>query len=32
MKFGDAIRIEMFSPDGNSIFGAIDQQIVRYES
>lgn len=32
MKFGDRIRIEMFDTDGQSIFGAIDQTIVRYES
>lgn len=31
MKFGDTIRIEMFDPGGASIFGAIEQQIVRYE-
>lgn len=30
MKFGDRIRIEMLSADGTSIFGAIDQKIVRY--
>jgi len=32
MKFGDTIRIEMFDLKGNSIFGAIDQQIVQNES
>jgi fumarylacetoacetate (FAA) hydrolase len=31
MKFGDTIRIEMFDPDGASIFGAIEQTIVPYE-
>lgn len=31
MKFGDTIRIEMFDTAGASIFGAIEQQIVRYE-
>lgn len=31
MKFGDTIRIEMLDGDGASIFGAIEQQIVRYE-
>lgn len=31
MKFGDRIRIEMFDSDGESIFGAIDQQVVRYD-
>lgn len=29
MKFGDRIRIEMFDPEGNSIFGAIDQAVRR---
>jgi fumarylacetoacetate (FAA) hydrolase len=29
MKFGDRIRIEMFDLQGNTIFGAIDQEIVR---
>ena len=27
MQFGDKIRIEMLDSDGNSIFGAIDQQV-----
>jgi len=31
MKFGDTIRIEMFDPDGASIFGAIEQTIVPHE-
>ena len=31
MKFGDTIRIEMFDLQGQSIFGAIDQIIVRNE-
>jgi fumarylacetoacetate (FAA) hydrolase len=30
MKFGDRIRIEMFDRTGRSIFGAIDQKVVRY--
>nr|WP_211268152.1 hypothetical protein [Suttonella ornithocola] len=30
LQFGDRIRIEMFDTDGNSIFGAIDQEIVQY--
>ncbi|MCM0019106.1 MAG: fumarylacetoacetate hydrolase family protein [Tagaea sp.] len=30
MKFGDRIRIEMYSAGGASIFGAIDQKVVRY--
>ncbi|WP_341501491.1 fumarylacetoacetate hydrolase family protein [Gallaecimonas sp. GXIMD4217] len=32
MKFGDKVRIEMFDKDGSSIFGAIDQTIVKYEA
>ena len=32
MKFGDTIRVEMFDAEGSSIFGAIEQKIVRYES
>ena len=28
MKFGDTIRIEMMGRDGQSVFGAIDQQIT----
>jgi len=31
MKFGDQVRIEMFDRQGQSIFGAIDQKVVRYE-
>jgi len=31
MAFGDRVRIEMFDPAGASIFGAIDQEVVRYE-
>jgi len=30
LKFGDRVRIEMLDADGRSIFGAIDQQVVRY--
>lgn len=30
LHFGDRVRIEMRNPDGQSIFGAIDQQVVRY--
>jgi fumarylacetoacetate (FAA) hydrolase len=30
LRFGDRVRIEMFDIDGNSIFGAIDQEVVRY--
>lgn len=31
MKFGDRIKIEMLDKQGSSIFGAIDQQVVKYE-
>jgi len=31
LKFGDRVRIEMLDPEGRSIFGAIDQVVVRYE-
>ena len=31
MKFGDHIRIEMLDRSGKSIFGAIDQKVVRYD-
>jgi fumarylacetoacetate (FAA) hydrolase len=31
LKFGDTVRIEMFDAGGASIFGAIDQQVARYE-
>ncbi|CAM2862186.1 fumarylacetoacetate hydrolase family protein [Legionella worsleiensis] len=31
MHFGDSIRIEMLDSQGNSIFGAIDQHVKRYE-
>ena len=30
MSFGDRIRIEMLDRAGQSIFGAIDQKVVRY--
>ena len=29
LMFGDSVRIEMFGRDGASIFGAIDQKVVR---
>ena len=32
MKFGDTIRIEMKDKNGQSLFGAIDQQIVGLET
>jgi len=31
MQFGDEIRIEMIDAEGQSIFGAIDQVIIKYE-
>ncbi|GGW50698.1 fumarylacetoacetate hydrolase family protein [Alishewanella tabrizica] len=30
MQFGDRIRLEMLDPQGQSIFGAIDQQVIEY--
>lgn len=30
LKFGDRVRIEMLDPEGRSIFGAIDQDVVAY--
>lgn len=30
LRFGDRVRIEMLDRDGRSIFGAIDQRIVRH--
>ncbi|MGP1677271.1 MAG: fumarylacetoacetate hydrolase family protein [Burkholderiales bacterium] len=30
LKFGDRVRIEMFDAEGNSLFGAIEQQVVSY--
>jgi len=32
LKFGDRVRIEMFDPGGQSIFGAVDQQVVHYDT
>lgn len=32
MQFGDTIRIEMLNEQGQSLFGAIHQQVLRYES
>jgi len=32
MKFGDHIRIEMLDRHGQSIFGAIDQKVVKYDA
>ena len=31
LKFGDRVRIEMLDEQGRSIFGAIDQEVVRYK-
>jgi len=30
MQFGDTVHIEMFDQAGNSLFGAIEQQVKRY--
>jgi fumarylacetoacetate (FAA) hydrolase len=30
LKFGDTVRLEMLDEDGRSIFGAIEQEIVKY--
>ena len=30
LKFGDRVRIEMFDAEGNSVFGAIEQQVAKY--
>ena len=30
LRFGDRVRIEMLAPDGRSLFGAIDQEVVRH--
>ena len=30
LRFGDTVRIEMLDASGASIFGAIDQEVVRY--
>jgi fumarylacetoacetate (FAA) hydrolase len=30
LKLGDRVRIEMLDGDGRSIFGAIEQDVVRY--
>jgi fumarylacetoacetate (FAA) hydrolase len=31
LKFGDRVRIEMLDDRGRSIFGAIDQEVVRHQ-
>ena len=30
MKFGDTVKVDMLDTDGASIFGAIEQRVVRY--
>lgn len=30
LQFGDTVRIEMLDADGNSVFGAIDQEVIEY--
>ncbi|MFO1036252.1 MAG: fumarylacetoacetate hydrolase family protein [Geminicoccaceae bacterium] len=32
LRFGDRVRIEMRDGEGRSIFGAIDQEVVRYQA
>lgn len=32
MQFGDRVKIEMLDANGNSLFGAIDQQVVEYKA
>lgn len=32
MRFGDRVRIEMFDSSGRSIFGAIDQRVLRADA
>ena len=31
LRFGDRVRIELFDAAGASVFGAIEQEMVRYE-
>ena len=31
LRFGDRVRLEMLDADGASIFGAIDQEVIRYD-
>ncbi len=31
LRFGDRVRIEMKDKEGRSVFGAIDQQVAKYE-
>jgi fumarylacetoacetate (FAA) hydrolase len=30
LAFGDSVRIEMFDPHGETVFGAIEQRVERY--
>jgi fumarylacetoacetate (FAA) hydrolase len=30
LQFGDVVRLEMFDASGESIFGAIDQEVIQY--
>jgi len=32
LAFGDRVRIEMFDASGQTIFGAIDQVVERYDA
>ncbi len=32
LKFGDRVRIEMLDADGRSVFGAIEQEVVRHQA
>jgi fumarylacetoacetate (FAA) hydrolase len=32
MRFGDTVRMEVFSADGHSIFGAIEQRVVKTDN
>lgn len=31
MTFGDSIKLEMLNKEGQSVFGAIDQQVIKYQ-
>ena len=32
LRFGDRVRIEMLDAAGRSIFGAIEQKVVKHEA
>jgi fumarylacetoacetate (FAA) hydrolase len=32
LKFGDRVKLDMLGEDGRSMFGAIEQQVVRYKT